>query len=219
MHKLTNTEDGSHTLVSSQFGELYHSRHGALTESNHVFIKNGLLPLIDKYNSLSIFEMGLGTGLNLLLTIKEIENKDIPIHYTTVETFPVSVSIAESLNYSEIIDFSPTLFQEIHSSEWNKIIQLTQNLSLLKIDDSVENISFQNNFDLIYYDAFAPATQPELWSEFMFKKIYDSMNQGGVLVTYSAKGQVKRNLKSVGFTIESLAGPPGKREMTRATKL
>lgn len=206
--KLIQTQDGSYSLYSELYNEAYHSRHGAFTESNHVFIKNGLLR--SGFKKLRILEMGFGTGFNAYLTLLASIENNLTIDYISLEKHPV----ADDYQYNFKKDLS---FKKILECPWNKRIQLTKEYSLYKIETDILSWDFAPApFDLIYYDAFSPEKQPELWSTDIFLKIREHLNPAGSLVTYCAKGQVKRNLKSAGFNIEALPGPPGKREMTRA---
>jgi len=218
--EIIQTADGSKTIRISDLDENYHSHHGALQEAKHVFIQYGLDYFSDKKN-LSIFEMGFGTGLNAFLTAIEIINSHKNIEYTGIEAFPVSEEEVNLLGYNQLMGakFSE-LYDKIHSVEWGSLQEITPNFKLHKIANKIESVELKaNSFDLIYYDAFGPRAQDEMWTVELFQKMFDSLRVGGVLVTYCAKGQVKRNLKEVGFKIEALPGPPGKREMTRAFKL
>jgi tRNA U34 5-methylaminomethyl-2-thiouridine-forming methyltransferase MnmC len=218
---LITTEDGSHSLTSAQFGVNYHSVHGAIQESKHVFIQSGLHALIHQSPvSLNILEMGLGTGLNLLLTMIEIEKLNIQINYTALEAYPISVSTARNLNYLELLNRRELKadFLFIHQCEFENSYTLCPNLSFQKFKSQLENIDFKQKFNLIYFDAFAPEDQPELWTIEIFKKLFNASHHKGVLVTYCAKGEVRRSLQSVGWEVERIPGPSGKREMIRAIK-
>lgn len=221
MRQLITTSDGSHTLFVPELGEHYHSVHGAVQESMHVFIKHGLEAIAAGDGPLHIFEMGLGTGLNLLLTA--LQPLERPVHYVSVEAYPVSTEEAASLNYGNLFVDHPeaaTLLKTIHTLPWNKPKELKPNFTLHKIHAKLAEIAWPTlpHFNLVYFDAFAPDAQPGLWTEEVFQAIYNQLAPGGLLVTYCAKGSVRRALKSAGFSIEKLPGPPGKREMTRATK-
>lgn len=219
MPELQLTDDGSHTVFSEEFGEKYHSRFGAITESLQVFINAGLKSRILSQSKIDVLEVGLGTGLNALLTWVESEKAKTNIFYTAVEAFPLPETNWRALNFGEILGGeSHTIFEKIHRAEWGQWAPVSDSFSILKLQEKVENTSFQENFDLIYYDAFAPDSQPELWTLAIFRKMFNALRPDGILTTYCAKGEVKRNLKATGFLIESLPGPPGKREMTRATK-
>ena len=213
------TADGSKTIRIIDLDENYHSSHGALQEANHVFIENGLNSLVNQ-TEISIFEMGLGTGLNAFLTAIKAGELGLKVDYFGIEAFPVQIDEIIELDYKNLMgeQFSD-LYLSIHESEWNKLVEINANFSLKKIKGELQNEEMpQAFFDIVYYDAFGPRAQDEMWSMELFQKMYDSIKQGGFLVTYCAKGQVKRDLKAVGFTIEPLPGPPGKREMTRAWK-
>ena len=247
---IIKTADGSHSLYVNDLDEHYHSIHGAIAEAMHVFIKNGLQYLYDKrYAEINILEIGLGTGLNALLTSIESEKLNIKINYTALEAYPLSMELINELNYIEQIGVGEKsqaelgsgsasandqiekqvrddsqnrnvsdAFHLIHSSAWEKDIAFSKNFSLHKIQNTLQEIKFNKTFDLIYFDAFGPRVQPEMWTEDVFSKIYNATNENGCLVTYCAKGEVKRTLKKVGYTVETLPGPPRKREMVRGTK-
>lgn len=217
--EVVRTADGSKTIRIIDLDENYHSSHGALQEANHVFIENGLNSLANQ-TEISIFEMGLGTGLNAFLTAIKAGELGLKVNYVGIEAFPVQIDEIIELDYKNLMGerFSD-LYLSIHESEWNKLVEINANFSLKKIKGELQNEEMpQAFFDIVYYDAFGPRAQDEMWSKELFQKMYDSIKQGGFLVTYCAKGQVKRDLKAVGFTIEPLPGPPGKREMTRAWK-
>ncbi|MBN2347525.1 MAG: tRNA (5-methylaminomethyl-2-thiouridine)(34)-methyltransferase MnmD [Bacteroidales bacterium] len=213
------TKDGSATLYVPELNEHYHSVNGAIQESKHVFIQAGLYHL--KKNTLSIFEVGLGTGLNVLLTYLELKNKPLEIDYFSIELFPISDEEQHLLNYAETLNLSKEdaqIFSFIHSSDWNTKIQLSKGFILTKISADLLSYPIPFTFDLVYFDAFAPEVQPELWTNAVFQKIYTGMNPAGILTTYCAKGVVRRTLQETGFIVERLPGSPGKREMLRAVK-
>ena len=216
--EVVETGDGSKTIRIIDLDENYHSSHGALQEAMHVFMKNGL-------NSTSklqvnVFEMGFGTGLNAFLTAVIAEETGRQVFYQGVEAFTVSEDELEALGYKTILgEENSSIYSKINEAEWEKVIQVTDNLGVLKNEAKLQDLPLKKEFfDIIYYDAFGPRAQDEMWSVELFQKMYDSLQKGGFLVTYCAKGQVKRNMKEVGFEIERLEGPPGKREMTRAWK-
>jgi tRNA U34 5-methylaminomethyl-2-thiouridine-forming methyltransferase MnmC len=212
------TEDGSPTLFSSEFNQTYHSIHGAITESVHVFIKNGLEWYLEHNkpeNVISIFEMGFGTGLNAYLTAQYAIEHQVQIEYTTIEKYPVHSNNLEEI--SSKIDDSD-LFLALHQNTWDSPIQLNPFFSFKKIKGDLIDYHFNNPIDLIFYDAFSPSSQPELWSVAIFEKLYLSLKNNGILSTYCAKGQIKRNFKEVGFEVLALPGPIGKREMTICIK-
>lgn len=215
MNRLEQTKDLSPTLFSEEFQQTYHSIHGAISESNHVFIQHGLSEILKHKNSISIFEMGYGTGLNAALTWKYTLEKNIRIQYQSVEKFPVERNIQDSfLTQDHELNL---LLRQLNQAEWNTLHSL-EGFQFQKIQDDITKLNLNQSFDLIYYDAFSPNAQPELWTEAIFEKMYHSLYPNGLLVTYCAKGQVKRNLKATGFVVESPPGPMGKREMTRARK-
>ena len=218
--EVIKTADGSKTIHIGQWNENYHSSHGALQEAKHVFIQHGLSLFLNQ-DSISLLEVGFGTGLNAALTLENAANKNVFIHYVGVEAFPVTCEELIELNYANLFDekeFSNT-YDAMHESDWEKEVKITPDFSLTKRREKLQTIEFlDNTFDLIYFDAFGPRVQGELWTIEIFTKMYNALKTGGVFVTYCAKGQVKRDLKSVGFTVEVLPGPPGKREMTRGRK-
>jgi tRNA U34 5-methylaminomethyl-2-thiouridine-forming methyltransferase MnmC len=214
------TSDGSHTFFMPEINEYYHSHHGAIQEALHVFIKNGLHQFVD-HKEITIFEVGFGTGLNALLTCLESEKSKLKINYIGLEAFPLEVDEYADLNFATSIEDknASVYFEKIHSAKWEEKTTISDNFSILKLKNTLENIVLaENSLDLIFFDAFGPRVQPEMWTIELFQKLYEALKTGGVFVTYCAKGQVKRDLKSVGFTLETLAGPPGKREMIRCGK-
>ena len=217
MTELKITSDGSHTLFIPELNEHYHSINGAVQESNHVFIKNGYSYC--KANPLRIFEVGFGTGLNVLLTaINSLADKRKVI-YTAIEKFPLNPTITESLNYHEFVGANgKELFNKIHSVPWGKFSPVHDYLKLKKINGDLMQDSLTGDFDLIYFDAFGPDKQPGMWSREVFTRIAGITSKGGVFTTYSAKGEIKRILRENDFVVQLLPGPPGKREMIRALK-
>lgn len=216
--KVIITADGSSTIYLPAWDEQYHSIHGAIQEAKHVFIKSGLSLFFD--TKISILEIGFGTGLNSFITFLDASNLNLLIDYVGVEAYPVSVEEIEKLNYvSELkaVEFS-NVFSEMHQQEWEIKNEISPKFSLTKRKQFFNEIQDQNKFNLIYFDAFGAQFQPELWTEDIFKLMYLALKKGGVLVTYCAKGSVRRAMQSVGFIVERLPGPPGKREMLRATK-
>ena len=219
-HQLLVTQDGSHTVRLEQEQVTFHSIYGAIHESQFVFIGEGLQHILPEHIRLRIFEMGFGTGLNAWLTFLEAERKGINIEYYSIDAYPLETSLVKDLNYPELLKknkFQPT-FRQMHGVPWNQLSTLTEHFSLKKIKASLIDFQTEEKFHLIYFEAFAPDVQPELWTQEIFERIYQWLLPGGCLVTYSAKGQVRRNLKAAGFTIEKLRGPHPKREMTRAGK-
>ena len=213
------TEDGSHSYVSDQFGESYHSRHGAVQESQHVFINAGLMAKKSQ-STIHVLEMGFGTGLNAFMTLIEAIRLEKKIHYLGIEAFPIAVEDILKLNFVDelnALEYEP-LFQQMHTLESHQTSQLHSYFHFEKRIMDIIELESPSIFDVIYFDAFAPAAQPQLWESELLSKMYKALRPGGILVTYCAKGVVKRTLKSVGFKIEAFPGPPGKREMTRAVK-
>lgn len=217
--KIFETQDGSHSVFSEQYGVSYHSRYGAIQESRHVFIESALFYKLPAQQELSILEIGLGTGLNAVLTLLEAERHGANIRYEAIEAFPLSLEQARQLNYPSLLgDLATDYFLQLHLLSWGNAHQLTPHFSFCKHHQQFEEVDYDAAFDIIYFDAFAPDTQPELWEANIMSRMYKALKPTGILVTYCAKGAVKRTLKGVGFTVEALQGPPGKREMTRAVK-
>ena len=214
------TQDGSHSIYSDEFGVSYHSRYGAIQESRHVYIERGLYSRVLTQKKMSILEIGFGTGLNALLTLLEAEKRELQVYYEAVEAYPVTEEQAVLLNYPTQLgrpDLSAP-FLALHTLPWNETQQITPAFEFKKVNIHFEDLSYEPVFDLIYFDAFAPNAQPHLWELPVLSTMYAALKEEGVLVTYCAKGSVKRTLKSLGFKVESLPGPPGKREMTRCIK-
>lgn len=216
--KIITTADGSTTIQLENWNEQYHSKHGAIQEAYHVFLKNGLFAL--EQTRVSILEMGFGTGLNALITYLEAQKKGSAIEYVGVEAFPVPKEELEQLNYvSELGNENLTsIFDQMHTAGWNVSIELAPTFTFEKQQKEFQEVRDIDTFHLIYFDAFGPRVQPELWTVALFEKMYLALKKGGVLVTYCAKGSVRRSLQEVGFIVERLPGPPGKREMLRAKK-
>lgn len=219
--EVISTGDGSHSLLNKQLNETYHSRHGAVQESNHVFLKNGLDFFCERtsQDSIHVFEVGFGTGLNAWLTgVRSLETGK-RIRYTSLETFPLPAELWHQLNYAFGND-TQELFTKIHETEWEKEVQLLPTFSLKKVKQEVQLFQFDpSSVDVVFFDAFAPNKQPELWELHVLEKIVYAMSSDSVFVTYCAKGQLKRDLKALGLTVETLPGPPGKKEMVRALKI
>ena len=216
--EVIQTADGSSTIYIPEMDEHYHSSHGAIQEAEHVFILHGLRKMEELgHDSISIFEMGFGTGLNAFLT--KIRAK-IPVHYSSIEAFPVTLEEMASLNYVEQVgEVFAADFSFIQTASWNEFVELSSDFHLRKIHAKIQDFALENSmFDLIYFDAFGPRAQGEMWELEILQKMYNALKTGGMLVTYCARGQFKRDLKSLGFEVEALPGPPGKREMTRAIK-
>lgn len=219
-HELIITKDGSHTISIPEMNVTYHSIHGAIQESQHVFIKAGLFDsgLFDFIGLHHILEIGFGTGLNALLTLIEADRHKNRIYYTALELFPLNSSEISQLNYCqqlEMPDYKP-LLEKMHACGWEEMHEITDNFRLAKRKCNLLDFSTDDLFDIIYFDAFAPAAQPELWTIDVFEKMFSILKPSGMLVTYCSKGEVRRNMIAAGFKVEKLPGPPGKREMIRA---
>ena len=216
--EILQTLDGSTTIHLPDWNESYHSKHGAIQEAYHVFIQNGL----NTFNGqpVSILEMGFGTGLNAFITFLESKKSNQKINYHGIEAYPISTNEISQMNYvSELNATSETtIFDHIHECDWQTAIEISYLFTLTKRQQFFEQIEDKDKFDLIYFDAFGYRVQPELWSTEIFRKMYKALKSNGTLVTYAARGVVKRSLIEVGFTVEKLPGPPGKREMFRAKK-
>ncbi len=217
--EIIQTLDGSTTIQLIEWNECYHSKHGAIQEAQHVFIKNGLS--LFQNQEIAILEIGFGTGLNAFITLLEAKKMQQTIDYVGVEAYPVSATEVLQMNYVEELDAKQEIatFEKIHECNWEEKIVLNDNFTLTKRKQFFEEIEDENKFDLIYFDAFGYRVQPELWSTEIFRKMYNALKTNGILVTYAARGVVKRSMLEVGFTVEKLAGPPGKREMFRAKKV
>lgn len=217
--EIIKTADGSDTLYVKDIDEHYHSTFGAVQESMHIFINAGLLTCPS--TSLTIFEAGFGTGLNAWLTFLQSFKNGLQIRYYSIEKYPLSGEIYKSLNYPLYLNEGKDAFLKIHEASWNTEVKLSDNFSLHKTEGDLTTFDFGllPDIDLIYFDAFSPDKQPGLWEESIFRSLYGRTSPGGKLVTYCAKGSVRRALIASGFTTERIPGPPGKREMLRATKL
>jgi tRNA U34 5-methylaminomethyl-2-thiouridine-forming methyltransferase MnmC len=218
LNQIIKTSDGSHSIYVPEIDEHYHSVHGAVQESTVIFINNGFD--FCKADAISILEVGFGTGLNALLTaIKSIEGTR-EVNYTSIENYPLDNKTISSLNYNEFAgENGREIFHLIHLSPWNTRVNICKNFNLHKMEADFTKEKLPGKYDLIYFDAFGPDKQPEMWTRKMFSGISDVTNKKGILVTYSAKGEVKRSLKACGFEVTLLPGPPGKRQMIRAVKI
>jgi len=219
---IITTLDGSKTIQIEGWNEQYHSIHGALQEAKHVYINAGLKTFLErqpKQNALTILEIGFGTGLNALLTALESLNISLEICYHGIEAYPVEAEELQALGYDTLIGSDPSIFQNIHNCSWHENHKILPHFSIVKRQAFFSEITEANAFDVIYFDAFGPRVQPDLWIESIFKKMYEALRPNGLLVTYCAKGSVRRCMQAVGFEVERLPGPPGKREMLRAIKL
>ena len=212
------TADGSPTLYVPSMDEHYHSVKGALTESLHIFIHMGLQE--SHAEEPRVLEIGFGTGLNALLTLEEAKKGRV-VHYTTLERFPLSQDVIEKLDYASFVsDEMASFYLSLHQAPWNSWVQLTPFFHLRKVEADFTVLELKEKYDVIYFDAFAPEKQPEMWSQEIFDQMYACLDEGGILVTYCAKGEVRRMLQRAGFTVERLPGPPqGKREILRARKI
>jgi tRNA U34 5-methylaminomethyl-2-thiouridine-forming methyltransferase MnmC len=216
--EIITTADGSKTIRIKDWDEQYHSIHGAIQEAYHVFIKHGFD--LFKKQDVYILEIGFGTGLNALITLLEATKSNKKITYYGVEAYPVSTEELAQLNYiSElnVPDFKQH-FEQMHSAPWETEVTLSDGFLLYKNQCKFTEIAYEDRMDLIYFDAFGARVQPELWTEDMFAMMFKALKKDGVLVTYAAKGSVRRAMQKVGFKVERLPGPPGKREMLRARK-
>ncbi|MDR6967123.1 tRNA U34 5-methylaminomethyl-2-thiouridine-forming methyltransferase MnmC [Flavobacterium arsenatis] len=216
--EIIQTSDGSTTIHLPEWNENYHSKHGAIQEAKHVFIKNGLSLFEGK--SVSILEIGFGTGLNAFITFLEAKKNDQKIDYVGVEAYPVSFEEVEQMNYVSELDAESEveIFKKMHDSDWDTNVKISESFLLKKRKQFFNEINDVEQFDLIYFDAFGFRVQPELWSTEIFQKMFNALKRNSYLVTYAARGVVKRSMLEVGFTVEKLEGPPGKREMFRAYK-
>lgn len=216
--KIITTSDGSKTIHIVDWNEQYHSIHGAIQEAYHVFIKSGLS--LFENTTVSILEIGFGTGLNSLITLIEAKQLGLKIKYCGVEAYPITSEELEQLNYISELKASSfeEQFQLMHKSPWGQNVIINDAFTLNKQHKKFSEIEDENAFDLIYFDAFGARVQPELWTEAIFSRMFKAIKPNGVLVTYSAKGSVRRAMQAVGFVVERLPGPPGKREMLRAIK-
>ncbi|WP_026714079.1 tRNA (5-methylaminomethyl-2-thiouridine)(34)-methyltransferase MnmD [Flavobacterium daejeonense] len=216
--EVIKTQDGSTTIHLEEWNESYHSKHGAIQEAKHVFIKNGLALFAGQ--KVAILEIGFGTGLNAFISFLEAQKMNQSVDYVGVEAYPVAAKEILEMNYVVELEAEEQqqVFEKMHESNWNEKVKLSDNFTIVKRQQFFQDIDDVAQFDLIYFDAFGYRVQPELWSTLIFKKMYDALKGNGVLVTYAARGVVKRSMIEVGFKVEKLEGPPGKREMFRAFK-
>jgi len=217
--EIIQTEDGSHTLFVPELNENYHSIHGARQEAEHIFIKEALQYASQLKTHLNVLEIGFGTGLNAYLTLLFAQKHDIHIRYFGIEKYPIEEKEYSLLNYAENDGWFYSYFLKLHQTVWGNEARIHNFFSLKKEQVDFREMQLPTDFfDVVYFDAFGPDVQADLWSEEVFRIIYQSMKSGGVLTTYSVKGVVRRAMKSVGFKVEKIPGPPGKREMSRAIK-
>jgi len=212
--ELIITKDGSHSLFVPDLNENYHSVHGSISEAIHIFVNSGLLSHPKK--NINILEIGFGTGLNTLLTLENIKSRKV--HYTSLEPYPISSEIYNKLNFHTLTNSNSETFLKLHRSDWEKEVFISENFTLYKTQTRLHNFISEKKFDVIYFDAFSPDKQTEMWTIKVFEKCFNLLNKDGFLITYCAKGIFRRTLKSVGLEVISLDGPPGKRQMTRANK-
>ncbi|KAA9352931.1 tRNA (5-methylaminomethyl-2-thiouridine)(34)-methyltransferase MnmD [Larkinella humicola] len=215
--RIVLTHDGSSSAYNSEFKQHYHSVFGALQESQRVYIELGLYEAFKRFEQISIFEMGLGTGLNALLTLLEAEKSQRAVTYTAVETQPLSLEEASQLNFDALL--GSHYLNSVHEAPWNRPVAITPFFQVLKHEGCLEDFRTENRFNLVYFDAFAPEAQPELWTQAVFEQLAAMMHPGGLLTTYCSKSSVKRNLRAAGFLVEKHRGPAHKRDVLRAVKL
>jgi tRNA U34 5-methylaminomethyl-2-thiouridine-forming methyltransferase MnmC len=221
LREIITTNDGSHSLFHKELNETYHSVHGAVQESAHVFIRQGLEYWLQRnsHHDVAILEVGFGTGLNALLTAIASKTQQTNVSYATIEAFPLAKEVWSKLNYGESLQ-ALELFENIHEVSWNVEHIITPAFLLTKYYSTLQEVNLlPAAFDLVYYDAFAPSKQPEMWDVSVLQKVCDALKVSGVFVTYCAKGQLKRDLRAIGMEVETLPGPPGKKEMVRAIKV
>jgi len=217
--KIVITADGSSSIFIPELDESYHSMHGAIQEANHVFINNGLAHI--ESEKVRVFELGYGTGLNAILTLAYGLQNGMEIQYDAIDAHPVENKLIEQLNYIDLIEGDyKSEFDRLHYSEWDENIEIMNHFNLQKIHCRIQDHNFgEKRYNIIYFDAFGPRAQPDMWLPEVLNKMYQALIKGGALLTYCAQGQFRRNLRSIGFKVEILKGPPGKREMTRAIRL
>lgn len=221
--KIIITQDGSTTIHIPEWNEQYHSTHGAIQEAKHVYLKHGLAFFCAskkdaEQSKISILEIGFGTGLNAFLTAIKAQALNLNCNYVGIEGFPVSQEELKALNYTQALKHKK-LFSKIHFCKWEEDVEITEHFTLKKQEKQFSSITDENQFNIIYFDAFGPRVQPELWTEAVFKTMYKALKKEGVLVTYCAQGHARRAMVSVGFTVSRVEGPPGKRHMLQAVKL
>jgi tRNA U34 5-methylaminomethyl-2-thiouridine-forming methyltransferase MnmC len=221
--ELLITNDGSHTVAIPELGVTYRSKHGAVQESAHVFIEAGLLKLLDEitHQPIEIFELGFGTGLNALLTLRTAQKLQRKIRYICVEPYPLDRNMVGGINYEDLlkVPMVAPAFSGLHEAAWEIDVEINPYFVLHKKQSAFEDFNDDIKVHLVYYDAFGPLTQPQLWTIDSFKKVYTIMKPGGILTTYCSKSEVRRNMVSAGFQVTKLQGPRGKREMVRARRV
>lgn len=222
--KIITTADGSKTIHIAEWDEQYHSKHGAIQEARYVFLKTGVAHYVSEHpdqKEIAVLEMGFGTGLNALLTYFEAEKYNVSFNYVGAEAYPVSQEEAEAMEYASQLEEenATSIYNKLHNATWEEETQISDDFKLTKRKQRFEDIVDNEVFDLIYFDAFGPRVQPALWTEEIFTKMFNALRPNGVLTTYCAQGAARRAMQAVGFQVERLPGPPGKREMLRATKV
>lgn len=217
--KIVVTKDGSNTFEYPDVRGTYHSRHGALGESRHVFLEEGFHDALRRFpgQALSVFEMGFGSGLNALLTALEAQRLQLPVQYVAVEAFPIPPEEADALNYGAMLG-ARELFQQLHAAPWDMETRISGHFTIRKEEGALQDLQLSGLYHLVYYDAFAPSSQPELWQAERFRQLFDVLYTGGTLVTYCSKSVVRRAMMEAGFTVTKPPGPWGKREMVRAVR-
>lgn len=218
-HEIIITKDGSTSIYIPEWDETYHSKFGAIQEAKHVFIKNGLA-LFEDILEISILEIGFGTGLNALITMLEAEHRQIKVNYVAVEAYPVAFENIVQLNYATQLEVPNRQadFEQLHTLPWEETIEVTPYFTLTKRKQFFNDITDENTFDLIYFDAFGFNVQPELWNEVIFEIMYNALKSKGILTTYACRTTIKNAMQHAGFETKKLPGAPGKREMLRALK-
>ncbi len=218
--QIITTADGSKTIHFPEWNESYHSKHGAIQEAQHVYIKSGLDFRCKRHqsSSLSVLEFGFGTGLNAYLTAIYAKENQVKITYHSVEKFPLNIKEIDSVNFAEVLKADKSEFDSLHSVEWENSTKINAHFKLKKTQADFKYFESDNKYDVIFFDTFGPRFQPELWERPLLEKCYNMMSKNGIWVTYSCKGSVRRDLENIGFKVEKIAGPPGKREMLRAIK-
>ncbi len=215
--ELRITGDGSHTFYVGELEEPYHSTHGAIRESEHVFILHGFRRVCKSF--IRVLEIGFGTGLNMLLTFRESVEKGTGVFYHAVEKYPLTPEEYSQLNYEKfLVDVPPGTLQKIHAAPWGENVNLSDDFLFFKEHTDIGNMHPSGKFDLVYHDAFAPEKQPEMWTPHLFSRLYGMMDPGSIWVSYTSKGSVRRDLISCGFEVMKVTGPPGKKEMLHAIR-
>lgn len=220
--KIVTTKDGSKTIRIEDWDEHYHSIHGAIQEAMHVYIQAGLehYMRVNPEDSITVLEAGFGTGLNALLTGLWAEKNSITLDYIGLEAYPISKKEIEALDYPKVLQEkeSPSIYDRIHQASWEEWVDISKGVRLQKQQLFFSDLNLNHEADVVFYDAFGPRVQPELWEAPVFERFYNALKPGGILVTYSVKGTAKRALQAIGFEVDIIEGPPGKRHMMRAYK-